>query len=54
MTGLYRYCRHGLVDDAVCMGWLNLGPLPGNHGLYGSLVYWPGNGDGPWFDEVAR
>ena len=53
MSGFYRYCPHDRVDEATRLGWINLGPLPGAHGRYQVLVYWPDEGDGPWFAEVV-
>jgi hypothetical protein len=51
MSGLYRYCPHNRVSEAIRMGWTNLGPLPGNHGFYQVLVFWEHEGDvAPWFD----
>ena len=53
IAGLYRYCPHARVVEAEMLGWINLGPLPGNHGRYQVLVYWPNEGDdAPWFAGV--
>jgi hypothetical protein len=53
LDGVYRYCRYARVAEAEALGWQNLGPLPGNHGNYAVLMFWPHSGEGPWFVEGA-
>lgn len=51
LDGVYRYCQYARVAEAEAVGWQNLGPLPGNHGNYAVLMFWPHEGEGPWFAE---
>jgi hypothetical protein len=54
MSGIYRYCLHPRVEAAEAMGWVNLGRLPGNHGVYSCLLFWPDAERSPvWFSETA-
>jgi hypothetical protein len=49
MSGYYRYCRLTRLAEAVALGWRDCGLLPGHHGAWSHLVFWPGDGCGPWF-----
>ncbi len=53
MTGWYRYCAYGRLFAAFALGWQWCGPLPGNHGRYAGLVYWPHNGGPVWFEGAG-
>lgn len=37
---IYRYCPYDLVDAAIALGWLPVGPMPAHHGAYSMLLVW--------------
>jgi len=53
MNGWYRYCPHDRAAEAEALGWENIGPLPGNHGFYAVLLFWPHECDPVWFGDRA-
>jgi len=49
----YRYVPHAKVDAFAAVGWIDLGLVPGHHGIYSCRMKWEGEGDPPDPDAIA-
>jgi hypothetical protein len=51
---IFRYCRWERLEDALRMGWVVDGHLPGHHAEWSCAVAWLCECPAPWFPRRSE